>query len=144
MTTLGEILSDLELRIKAAIPSATVYWAVQDEKNDNTPMPLFEVTFQSKESPDFGPNQINRAKIEVLFHDRTTNDKKTIEGLLEKLEIENNIREILSAWETANMAGPITDIRTDHLATYSKGEMGGLNKKIISIGLDFTISYWEV
>jgi len=144
MTTLGTILADLGVRIKAANPTATVYWSVVDDKNDNTPMPLFEVTFQSKESADFGPNQLERAKIQVLYHSRTENDKKTIEGLQEKLEIECNIRKILSGWETANRAGLIKDIRTDHLATYTSGEMGALNKKIISIGLDFTISYWEV
>ena len=142
MSTLGNILDQLEAQIKTTIPIATIYWA-RVENDDSTPMPLFEITLINKMANDLCTTTLEKSRINILYHARTANDKKTIAGFKEKLEVESTLRAIISNWEDSISKGPITDVVTDHLATFNSGEYGSLDENVISVGIEFSIEYLE-
>lgn len=145
MSNISTAIQTLGLHLSATFTSATVYYERDLEIDDNSPLPLFEIKLVGNRQPSFSPVALASFTVLVQYLTRTDKTKLNYNAIDEKLSCDSALRQTIKEWHWDSLnsgigMGAISNIETEYLETFSDGEFGGLDTKIIHIALQFSIS----
>jgi len=143
---LTTLLTALQTQIFTVYPTASIFYDILPDHNDNNTYPLFEISIDSIQDSNFAASTFTETNLTLVMYNRTVNDKFTLTGIDERISVNNSLRSILDVW--SGMPAVIglmslSNISVRYMDGLNSGEAGSFSNTTIRIGLNFSILYKE-
>lgn len=149
MSNVSNAINLLGTQLSATFTSATICYEIPNEIDNNTSFPLFVINVMRGTQENFAVSTLSQYTLQVIFYNRTTLDKTTIDALQEKFEYARSVKSSIQSWFLGLLnvvpgVGAISNIDTNYLETLDNGEYGGLTTKTIRLAFQFSFTIKEL
>ena len=148
MSNIVTLLKDLGTALNTNWTTATVYFCGLENHSEKLKYPIFEIVLMAKTDSSLANVRLTQYTVGIIATIDASEDRTTPEGMEERLEADNSIRQVIKAWQLSELPkglgiGAISAIQTTEISALENGETGLQTSRRFRLGLQFDLQVME-